>query len=141
GHRYDAPGYAVGNEQDLQVPWMYAFARAQSRISDLLARLRGWFSAAPDGIPGNDDLGALSSWYVFAALGFGPVTPGAPFYVLAQPAFTRAVVKPVGGRAFTVVPGTPARSWIPESALRRGGTVTAGAAPASAAPPPSLSDS
>ena len=137
GHRYDAPGYAVGNEQDLQVPWMYAFARAPSRISDLLARLRSWFSAAPDGIPGNDDLGALSSWYVFASLGFGPVTPGAPFFVLAQPAFARAVVKPRGGSAFTVVPGTPARSWTFEPR----GTVVAGAAPASAPPPPSLTGS
>ncbi|MFL5887223.1 MAG: glycoside hydrolase domain-containing protein [Thermoleophilaceae bacterium] len=140
GHRYEAPGYAVGNEQDLQVPWMYAFARAPARTSDVLARLRGWFSSAPDGLPGNDDLGALSSWYVFAALGFGPVTPGAPFYVLSQPAFSQAVVLPHGRRPFAIVAGAPARSWLPDSALRRN-TVIAGAAPPSAERPPSLSDS
>jgi putative alpha-1,2-mannosidase len=137
GHRYDAPGYAVGNEQDLQAPWMYAFARAPSHTSDVLARLRTWFSAAPAGIPGNDDLGALSSWYVFASLGLGPVTPGAPFFVLARPAFDRAVVTPSGGRPFTVVPGTPSRSWI----YRPSGTVVAGAASPSAPPPPSLTGS
>src|SRR5437764_14720122 len=72
GHRYDAPGYAVGNEQDLQVPWMYAFARVPSRGAEVLAQPRASFSAAPNGRPGNDDLGAMSSWDVFAARVLGP---------------------------------------------------------------------
>jgi len=129
GHRYDGSGYAVGNEQDLQVPWMYAFA---GRRPDVLSALRAWFSNSPDGLPGNDDLGALSSWYVFDALGFGPVTPGAPFYVFGPPAFAHATISPVGGRAFTVVP-QPQGLWAYERAHRAGR--------AEPGRPPSLSDS
>jgi putative alpha-1,2-mannosidase len=141
GHRYDSRSYAVGNEQDLQVPWMYAFARASSHGGEALARLRGWFSAAPDGIPGNDDLGALSSWYVFAAIGFGPVTPGAPFYVPSGPAFATVYLHPKGGSTIALTGMPSSRSWITAAALRRGDLVKAGPAPGSASPPPSLSDS
>jgi putative alpha-1,2-mannosidase len=129
GHRYDGRGYAVGNEQDLQVPWMYAFA---GRRPDALAGLRRWFTTSPGGLPGNDDLGALSSWYVFNSLGFGPVTPGAPFYVLGPPAFSRATIAPRGGRPFTVVP-QPSGLWAYERDLRAGR--------AQPSRPPSLSDS
>jgi putative alpha-1,2-mannosidase len=129
GHRYDGSGYAVGNEQDLQVPWMYAFA---GRRPDALAGLRRWFTSSPGGLPGNDDLGALSSSYVFNALGFGPVTAGAPFYVLGPPAFSRATIAPRGGRPFTVVP-QPSGLWAYERDLPAGR--------AQPGRPPSLSDS
>jgi putative alpha-1,2-mannosidase len=108
---------------------MYAFA---GRRPDALAGLRRWFTSSPDGLPGNDDLGALSSWYVFNALGFGPVTPGAPFYVLGPSAFSRATIARRGGRSFTVVP-QPSRLWAYERDLRAGR--------AQPGRPPSLSDS
>src|SRR5699024_7452763 len=43
----------------------------------------------PGGEPGNDDLGALSSWYVWAVLGLDPQTPGVPMLVLGTPQFPR----------------------------------------------------
>ena len=42
--------------------------------------------------PGNDDLGALSSWYVWAALGLFPLTPGAANLALASPLFPAVTI-------------------------------------------------
>ncbi|MEW1692177.1 glycoside hydrolase domain-containing protein [Streptomyces sp. NPDC091263] len=50
------------------------------------------FSPTPDGEPGNDDLGAQSSWYVWAALGLYPSTPGTPDLTVHSPLFERAVL-------------------------------------------------
>jgi len=99
---YETDTYAPGNEHDLQVPWMYAFARRPWRAMDELRDLQSLFRATPEGLPGNDDLGGLSAWHVWSALGFGPVTPGAPFYVLGSPQFERAVVRVPGRPAFAI---------------------------------------
>jgi putative alpha-1,2-mannosidase len=50
------------------------------------------YALTPGGEPGNDDLGAMSSWYVWAALGVYPQTPGVPMLVLGTPQFPRAVI-------------------------------------------------
>ncbi|MEY2474960.1 MAG: hypothetical protein QOG87_275 [Actinomycetota bacterium] len=89
GIRYPAPFYAPGNEHDLQVPWMYPFAGAPARTQAVLRQIKQVFRPTPEGLPGNDDLGSLSAWYVWSALGFGPVTPGAPFFVVGSPQFAR----------------------------------------------------
>jgi putative alpha-1,2-mannosidase len=58
---------------------------------------------APAGIPGNDDCGQLSSWYVFAALGFYPVNAATGVYVLGSPMVERAVLRnPQAGTRFTI---------------------------------------
>ena len=44
-------------------------------------------------MPGNDDAGALSAWFVFSAMGFYPVTPGAPEYRLGSPLFDRVTIR------------------------------------------------
>ena len=50
------------------------------------------FSSAPHGYPGNDDLGEMSSWYVFGALGMYPELPGSDVLVLGSPLFQKAVL-------------------------------------------------
>jgi predicted alpha-1,2-mannosidase len=162
---YRTPQYAPGNEMDLQVPWMPVFAGAPWIGAKALSDVRTTFRPTPDGLPGNDDLGGLSSWHVLSALGFGPVTPGAPFYVIGSPQFTRATVHLGGGHALVVrAPGaSPAmpyvvgarlnghpldRAWFWHSEIAGGGTLelTMGAQPnekwasAPAAAPPSVSD-
>jgi len=100
-YRFDM--HAPGNEHDLQVPWMYAFAGKPWGTQKALADIRTLFRPTLDGLPGNDDLGSLSAFHVFSALGFGPVIPGAPLHVVGSPVFTKATVRPAGGRpAFTV---------------------------------------
>jgi predicted alpha-1,2-mannosidase len=96
GTVYRAPQYAPGNEHDLQVPWMYAFAGRPDRVGDELRDVQQVFRPTVDGMPGNDDLGGLSSWQVFSVLGFGPVVPGAPLFVVASSPFTSVSVR-VGG--------------------------------------------
>jgi predicted alpha-1,2-mannosidase len=72
------PYFYVGNEPEHGVPWTYHFAGKPSGASDAVRRvMSGSFTAGAGGLPGNDDLGATSAWYVWAALGLYPVTPGA----------------------------------------------------------------
>src|SRR5262245_60867836 len=56
------------------------------------------YHATPGGEPGNDDVGALSSWYVWAALGLYPQTPGVPMLVLGSPLFPHAEIDAGAGR-------------------------------------------
>jgi predicted alpha-1,2-mannosidase len=100
---YRTPTYAPGNEHDLQVPWMYPFAGQPWKTQSVHRQIQGLFRPTLDGLPGNDDLGGLSSWFVWSALGFGPVTPGAPFYVVGSPMFERAELRlPGRDRAFVL---------------------------------------
>jgi len=72
------PYFYVGNEPEHGVPWTYNFAGRPSGASDAVRRVMSdSFTAGAGGLPGNDDLGATSAWYVWAALGLYPVTPGA----------------------------------------------------------------
>ena len=78
-------GYYHGNEPDLHVPWLFVAAGRP----DLAQRWVRWaadthYLATPDGIMGNEDAGALSSWYVLAALGIYPV-PGSDLWLLGAP--------------------------------------------------------
>jgi predicted alpha-1,2-mannosidase len=99
---YRTATYAPGNEHDLQIPWLYPFAGQPWKTQAVARQIQGVFRATPDGLPGNDDLGGLSAWHVFNALGFGPVTPGAPFYVIGSPQFERAEIALPGDRMFTL---------------------------------------
>jgi hypothetical protein len=100
--------------------------------------MRALWSTEPGGIPGNDDLGAMSSWYVFAALGLYPQVPSRAELVLASPLFERAEIeRPYGNdisiRAEGATAGTPYvhalrvngrgsdRAWLPASFVRDGG--------------------
>jgi predicted alpha-1,2-mannosidase len=85
--------FAADNEPDFHTPFLYNYVGAPAKTQELVrALLDAAYSSRPDGLPGNDDAGATSSWYVFAALGLYPVTPGEPVYALASPIFTRATL-------------------------------------------------
>ncbi|AEV83058.1 alpha-1,2-mannosidase [Actinoplanes sp. SE50] len=72
------PYFYVGNEPEHGVPWAYHFAGKPSGASDAVRRVMSEsFTTGAGGLPGNDDLGATSAWYVWSALGLYPVTPGA----------------------------------------------------------------
>jgi len=92
----------AGNEPALGIPWEYDYAGAPWRTQEVVRRLTALYSATPNGEPGNDDLGALSSWYVWAALGLYPETPGRADLVLASPIFTREAITLASGRTIVV---------------------------------------
>ena len=98
---YRFPQWAPGNEHDLQVPWMYHFAGQPWKAAAELADARLLYRPTIDGLPGNDDLGGLSSWHALDMLGLGALVPGAPYFALGSPAFERAEIDTAGG-AFTI---------------------------------------
>jgi predicted alpha-1,2-mannosidase len=78
----------MGNEPEFEVPWEYDFAGAPYRTQDVVRRIETQlFHAEPGGLPGNDDGGAMSSWYVFAAIGLYPEIPGVAGFAVGSPLF------------------------------------------------------
>jgi predicted alpha-1,2-mannosidase len=87
------PCYNIENEPDFVVPYAYVFAGQPWKTQEVVARLAATtFKATPDGIPGNDDLGATSGVYVWNALGFYPAIPGVGGVVLGAPMFDKATL-------------------------------------------------
>lgn len=130
-----APYHWAGNEPGLEVPWEYDFAGAPWRTQAVVRRILSTvYADRPDGLPGNDDLGELSSWYVWAAMGLYPEIPGAPGLAVGSPLFPRIRVRWGGGHRLSVLAPTAsagrpyvqsltlnghpyARAWLPLSAL------------------------
>ncbi|HYZ52170.1 MAG TPA: GH92 family glycosyl hydrolase [Streptosporangiaceae bacterium] len=107
------PYYWAGNEPDLLAPWIYDYAgqpyKTQAEVHKLLS---GVYSNTPGGEPGNDDLGAMSSWYVWGALGMYPETPGAPVLALSAPLFPTIQMNLPGHHLTISAPGASAHSYI-----------------------------
>ena len=131
----------MGNEPCEETPWVYDFAGEPSGTQQVVRRIQDTlFTGAPSGLPGNDDAGALSSWYVFSALGIYPEIPGVAGFVTGSPMFSKAVIQPDGGAAIQIIgddaspdncyvqklkiDGKNWKSvWIPWSALSHGATL------------------
>ena len=87
------PCYNIENEPDFVVPYAYVFAGQPFKTQEVVARLASTtFKATPDGIPGNDDLGATSGVYVWDAIGFYPAIPGVGGVILGAPMFDKATL-------------------------------------------------
>jgi putative alpha-1,2-mannosidase len=131
----------LGNEPTLNTPWAYAYAGAPYKTQDVVRRaLTTVFKPVPEGLVGNDDLGQMSSWAVWAALGMYPQAPGRSELVLASPQFPTTVINRGNGKTITVnapnasdtvkyvqslrVNGqTSNRAWLTESFVANGGTL------------------
>jgi beta-galactosidase len=91
------------NETVEHIPYLFS-AAGRSDLTQYWVRaiMDERYKDEPGGLPGNDDLGAMSSWYVFSALGFYPTCPGRPFYTIGAPLFRRVVVHLAGGKALVI---------------------------------------
>ena len=99
----DLPYDWAGNEPSLWTPWEYDYFGARRRPRPRCGRIADeLYADAPVDEPGNDDLGALSSWYVWAAMGVYPVTPGTADLALASPLFPEVVLTLPDGRRLTM---------------------------------------
>jgi len=96
--------YIHGNEPSHHVAYLYAYAgqpwRTQERLAQIVA---SQYKATPDGLSGNDDLGQMSAWLVFTALGFYPVAPGSNQYVIGRPFVDAATLALPNGKRFRIV--------------------------------------
>jgi putative alpha-1,2-mannosidase len=93
----------LDNEPSLGTPWIYLFTGQPQRAQETVRRaLVSLWSNTPGGIPGNDDLGEMSSWYVFAALGIYPYYPGRAELVFGSPLFPAAIVERAQGRTLAI---------------------------------------
>ena len=102
-----AAGYALhrfeglNNEPDMEAPWAYHYAGRPDRTAQIVQSALAWqFGTGPGGLPGNDDSGGLSSWYVWASLGLFPVA-GQNLFLVNAPAFERATLR-VGEQEFVI---------------------------------------
>jgi putative alpha-1,2-mannosidase len=102
-----AAGYALNrfeglnNEPDMEAPWAYHYAGRPDRAAEVVQAALTWqFGTGPGGLPGNDDSGGLSSWYVWASLGLFPVA-GQSLFLVNAPAFARSALR-IGNREFVV---------------------------------------
>jgi predicted alpha-1,2-mannosidase len=91
---FDGGFFDVTNEPSFHIPWLYALAGEGDRGSArILTSLNESFGTGPEGLPGNDDSGATSAWYVLAAMGIYPVAAGVPEYTLSTPLVRRAEIE------------------------------------------------
>ena len=128
----------LDNEPSIETPWLYDFLGQPWKTQQLVRQvLNTIWPNAPNGIPGNDDLGEMSSWAVFACLGLYPEIPGRAELVLGSPVFRAATVHRKGGdvhiEADHASPDAPYvagltvdgkksdRTWLPESFALHGG--------------------
>jgi predicted alpha-1,2-mannosidase len=155
------------NEPDIQTPWMYDYlgrpASTQSTVRRIVAK--GWTNT-PGGITGNDDLGTMSAWNVWASIGLYPYNPARAELVLGTPLFPHVEIHRPGGQSIAIdAPGADTdttyvgalkvngadsdRPWVPASLVSDGGTLSyalsdtptdwgAGTPPLSLSDPPSI---
>lgn len=95
--------YAHGNEPCHHIPYLYSFTNQKWKGEQRIKQIRqSMYRADPDGLAGNDDVGQMSAWYVFSALGFYPVNPADGKYVLGTPLFDQVDMLLDNGKTFTI---------------------------------------
>ena len=91
------------NEPNFHIPYLFNYAGKPSKTQEWISKIREeFFTDGVGGLPGNDDLGSMSSWYVFNALGFYPVTPGVPQYNIGTPMFKKVTIHLPNGNDFVI---------------------------------------
>ncbi|WP_231425502.1 GH92 family glycosyl hydrolase [Pedobacter sp. Leaf250] len=95
--------YAQGNEPGHHIPYLYAYAGQPWKTADLIRKIdNDFFTAKPDGLCGNEDVGQMSAWYVFTAMGFYPVNPANGAYVFGTPLINSATINLSANKKFQI---------------------------------------
>jgi len=130
----------LNNEPSIETPWLFNFLGEPWKTQEAVRKvLNTIWTNSPKGMPGNDDLGEMSSWYVWSAIGMYPEIPGRAELVLGSPLFSKArILRPEGNiviRAHGAATNSPyvqslkvngqnsTQTWLPESFVEHGGTV------------------
>ncbi|MBV9258041.1 MAG: GH92 family glycosyl hydrolase [Ktedonobacteraceae bacterium] len=141
----------LANEFDLGQPWFYDWTGEPSHTQEVVHRmLNTLYGDNSNTFPNNDDLGTMSSQYVWGMMGFYPVTPGSADVAIDSPEFTNVVIHLGNGNTITInapqangsnyyvqslnVNGSPStHTWLPASIFSNGATLdfTLGSSPSS----------
>lgn len=111
---YDDHYYAAGNEPDFQVPWIYNWTNEPYKTSEIVHRIfNEVYSSKPNGLPGNDDCGAMGAWYVFASIGLYPMIPGVAGFSISAPQFEKTTIQ-LPENKLVIKGGSPKNIYIKE---------------------------
>lgn len=106
---FDENKFVLYNEPDIAYPYLFTYFKGESWRSRkaIQEAINKNFNTTPGGLPGNDDCGTLSAWYVFSALGFYPVNPTSGNFRLGYPLFKKAILhlnpQYYDGKKFTIL--------------------------------------
>jgi predicted alpha-1,2-mannosidase len=138
---YNQYRYNPNNEPDLHAPWMYTLIGQPWKTTTVLRAAQQLFTNAPNGVTGNDDLGTMSAWYLFSAMGLYPAVPGTGQFLLHAPRFSRVEMDLGQGRTLRIdAPGANGRTlqyvdgvrvdgqahapvWLDWNRLKQGGRI------------------
>lgn len=96
--------YAHGNEPSHHMAYLYNYIGKPWKTQRLLRLiLDSLYHSGPDGLPGNEDCGQMSAWYVWSAMGFYPVTPGSPDYAIGSPLFDEVKINLENGHTVRIL--------------------------------------
>ena len=130
----------LDNEPSIAAPWLYNFVGQPWKTQETVRQaMRQIWANTPAGMPGNDDLGQMSSWYVWSALGLYPLYPGRADLVIGSPLFPEATIHRPGATLRITAQGAAMDapyvqglrvngkdsqdSWLPASFVHTGGTL------------------
>ncbi|WP_299431769.1 GH92 family glycosyl hydrolase [uncultured Maribacter sp.] len=140
-HFFKNDFYYVGDEYSMHSPYLYNYVGAPWKTQKLIRELiNDNFEDTPGGLPGNEDCGQMSSWYIFGAMGFYPTCPGSPTYQIGSPAFKKVSIDLANGKVFTIIANNNSKenvyiqsatlngeaytkSWIHHDAIMNGSTL------------------
>ncbi len=114
--------YAQGNEPSQHIAYLYCYAGAPWKTQERVRQITGTlYAATPEGLPGNEDCGQMSAWYVLSSIGFYPVNPADGIYVIGTPHHESVSIELPGGRRFTLeAPGASSANKYIQSARLNG---------------------
>ena len=93
--------YAQGNEPGHHIPYLFSYVGQPWKTAKLIREITDkFYTTKPDGLCGNEDLGQMSAWYIFSAMGFYSVNPANGIYVLGSPLVNNAVINYKEGISF-----------------------------------------
>ncbi len=118
--------YAHGNEPSHHVAFLYNYSgepwKTQERVRHILKEM---YQATPEGIPGNEDCGQMSAWYIMSSLGIYPVCPGSGEYALSSPLFEKASIKLHNGKVLEIKANDPDKNSYISKITFNGTEITA----------------
>ncbi len=100
--------FALSNQPSFHIPYLFAAIGAPAHTQYWVRKAaEELFDATPEGLPGDEDNGSMSAWYMFACMGMYPLCPGVPEYAIGSPLFERMSIQLENGRQIVIETNEP----------------------------------